>query len=115
MRKLFDSENDLDLELNEDITKSVTVEEVKKDSVKIKIVASANIKPKIDKDELLKELAGLSWDEGKNYLNELNYAQKNPEVIFNPMNYPQFLKRFSKREGRVLIELKEIEVEAESE
>lgn len=112
---LFESDKDLELELSEDITKSVTVEEVKKDSVKIKIVASANIKPKIDKDELLKELAGLSWDEGKNYLNELNYAQKNPEVIFNPMNYPQFLKRFSKREGRVLIELKEIEVESESE
>lgn len=112
---LFESDKDIELELSEDITKSVTVEEVKKDSVKIKIVASANIKPKIDKDELLKELAGLSWDEGKNYLNELNYAQKNPEVIFNPMNYPQFLKRFSKREGRVLIELKEIEVEAESE
>lgn len=112
---LFESDKDMELELSEDITKSVTVEEVKKDSVKIKIVASANIKPKIDKDELLKELAGLSWDEGKNYLNELNYAQKNPEVIFNPMNYPQFLKRYSKREGRVLIELKEIEVEAESE
>lgn len=112
---LFESDKDIELELSEDITKSVTVEEVKKDSVKIKIVASANIKPKIDKDELLKELAGLSWDEGKNYLNELNYAQKNPEVIFNPMNYPQFLKRYSKREGRVLIELKEIEVEAESE
>lgn len=112
---LFESDKDIELELSEDITKSVTVEEVKKDSVKIKIVASANIKPKIDKDELLKELAGLSWDEGKNYLNEQNYAQKNPEVIFNPMNYPQFLKRFSKREGRVLIELKEIEVEAESE
>ncbi len=113
--KLFESDKDLELELSEDITKSVTVEEVTKDSVKIKIVASANIKPKINKDELLKELAGLSWDEGKNYLNDLNYAQKNPEVIFNPMNYPQFLKKFSKREGRVLIELKEIEVESKSE
>jgi len=113
--KLFESDKDIEVELSEDITKSVTVEEVKKDSVKIKIVASANIKPKIDKDELLKELAGLSWDEGKNYLNTLNYAKKNPEVTFNPMNYPQFLKRFSKREGRVLIEIKEVEVESESE
>lgn len=113
--KLFESDKDLELELSEEITKSVTVEEVKKDSVKIKIVASANIKPKINKDELLKELSALSWDEGKNYLNSLKYAQKNPEVIFNPMNYPQFLKRFSKKEGRVLIEIKEVEVESKTE
>lgn len=113
--KLFENDEDLELELSEDITKSVTVEEFKKDSVKIKIVASANIKPKINKDELLKDLAGLSWDEGKNYLNELNYAEKKPEVIFNPVNYPQFLKKFPKRKGRILIELKEVDVESKSD
>jgi hypothetical protein len=113
--KLFENDKDMELELSEDITKSVTVDEVKKDSVKIKIVASANIKPKINKDELLKDLAGLSWDEGKNFLNELDYAEKKPEVIFNPVNYPQFLKRFPKRKGRILIELKEVEIESKSD
>lgn len=112
---LFESEKDLELDLGDDIQKEVTVEEAKTGSVKIKIVASGDIKPKIDKEELVSELKGLEWDEGKNLLNSLNYAVKKPDATFDPMNYPAFLKRFPTREGGILIEIKDIEVSEDDE
>lgn len=112
---LFESDKDLELELSEDIETKVTVEEAKENSVKIKIIARANIKPKIEKDKLIEELVGLKWDNGKNYLNSLNFAEKKPEATFSPKWYPAFLKRFPTRNGGVLIEIKEVEITEKEE
>ena len=108
---LFESEKDLELVLGDEINKEITIEESTKDLVKIKIVASANIKPKIDKDQLTDELKGMSWEEGREYVDSLKYAQREAEVTFNPMNYPAFLKRFPERRGGILISIVELEVE----
>ncbi len=108
---LFESNKDLELVLGDDIQKSITVEESKKSVVKIKIVAKATIKPKVDKDQLQNKLKGMEWDEGKTYLNTLNYAQRKPEAVFNPLNYPAFLQRFPDRRGGVLVSIVELEAE----
>ena len=111
--KLFDSERDLDLELNEDIKTDISVVEAKKDIIKIKIAASTTVKPQIDKKKIEEDLMGLSWKEGNEYLNNLQFADKKPEAVFYPEKYPKFLKRFPDRRGGVLIEVKEIEVAQE--
>lgn len=107
---LFESDRDLELVLGDEIEKKITVEESKKDSIRIKIVAKATIKPKIDKEKLAEELKGMEWEEGREYINSLKYAERKPEITFNPMNYPSFLKRFPERRGRVLISIIELEV-----
>jgi len=113
--KLFDSENDLDLELNEDIKTDISVVEAKKDSIKIKIVASSTVKPKVNKDKIAQDLMGMGWKDGIEYLSSLQFAEKKPEAVFYPEKYPTFLKRFPDRKGGVLIEIKEIEVAQESD
>ena len=113
--KLFDSENDLDLELNEDIKIDISVVEAKKDSIKIKIVASSTVKPKVNKDKIAQDLMGMGWKDGIEYLSSLQFAEKKPEAVFYPEKYPTFLKRFPDRKGGVLIEIKEIEVAQESD
>jgi len=108
---LFESDKDLELTLGDDIDKEITVEESTKDSVRIKIVAKSSIKPKVDKDALASELKGMEWEEGREYINSLKYAERKSEITFNPMNYPSFLKRFPERRGGVLISVVELEVE----
>ncbi|HPP18712.1 MAG TPA: hypothetical protein PLT51_01900 [Candidatus Dojkabacteria bacterium] len=113
--KLFDSENDLDLELNEDIKTDISVVEAKKDSIKIKIVASSTVKPKVNKDKIAQDLMGMGWKDGIEYLSSLQFAEKKPEAVFYPEKYPTFLKRFPDRKGGVLIEIKEVEVAQEDD
>lgn len=112
--KLFDNENDLDLELNEDIKTDISVVEAKKDSIKIKIVASSTVKPKVNKDKIAQDLMGMGWKDGIEYLSSLQFAEKKPEAVFYPEKYPTFLKRFPDRKGGVLIEIKEVEVAQEN-
>lgn len=111
--KLFDSENDLDLELNDDIKIDISVVEAKKDVVKIKIIASTTVKPKVNKDKIAQDLMGMGWKEGIEYLSSLQFGEKKPDAVFYPEKYPTFLKRFPDRKGGVLIEIKEIEVTQE--
>ena len=113
--KLFDSEKDLDLELNEDIKIDISVVEAKKDSIKIKIVASSTVKPKVNKDKIAQDLMGMGWKDGIDYLSSLQFAEKKPEAVFYPEKYPTFLKRFPDRKGGVLIEIKEVEVAQEDD
>jgi hypothetical protein len=113
--KLFDNENDLDLELNEDIKTDISVVEAKKDSIKIKIIASSTVKPKVNKDKIAQDLMGMGWKDGIEYLSSLQFAEKKPEAVFYPEKYPTFLKRFPDRKGGVLIEIKEVEVAQEDD
>jgi len=113
--KLFDSENDLDLELNDDIKIDISVVEAKKDSIKIKITSSTTVKPKVNKEKITQDLMGMGWKEGIEYLTGLQFGEKRPEAVFYPEKYPTFLKRFPDRKGGVLIEIKEVEVTQEGD
>jgi hypothetical protein len=52
----------------------------------------------------------MKWEEGIEYINSLKYAEKKPEITFNPQNFPSFLKRFPQRRGGVLVTISELEV-----
>ena len=108
---LFESDNDLELVLGDDLDIDISVEESAKDTVKIKIVAKSKIKPKIDKTELENTLRGMSWEEGKKYVDNLNYAERKSDITFTPSNYPTFLKRFPDRRGGVMITIVDFDVE----
>lgn len=110
-KNLFESDNDVELVLGDEIDKSLTVEESDKDVVKIKLVAKSTIKPKIEKTVLENTLRGMAWDEGINYINNLKYAERKAVITFLPQKYPTFLKRFPDRKGGVMIEIQELEVQ----
>jgi len=106
---LFESEEDLELELGEEIETDISIEDIEGDIVKVKIIAKALVKPDVNKTEIQNKLKGMEWEEGKGYINSLNYSERVSSVVFQPMNYPSFLKRFPTREGRILVEVEDYE------
>ena len=106
-KNLFEKENNLELALGEDISKEVTVVQNDNNGVKVKLTAKASVKPKINKDEIISQLKSMSWTEGNEYLKNLSYSEKETEVEFNPKNFPETLKYFPKKQGGILIEVKE--------
>ena len=108
---LFESDKDLELVLGDNLDIDISIEESAKNTVKIKIVAKSNIKPKIDKTALENTLRGMSWEEGKEYADNLKYAERKSEITFTPANYPAFLKRFPDRRGGVMVTITELEVD----
>ncbi|MBI2357299.1 hypothetical protein HYV12_04585 [Candidatus Dojkabacteria bacterium] len=107
-QNLFENSGDIKLELDENIQKEITVEEVKGDTVKIKVVAKGEVKPKIDKNEIVKKLQGKSWKEGEKILKEMKYTDKKTEYSFSPSYFPEWLKYFPQRQGRIILTVKEI-------
>ena len=105
---LFESESDLALKLDDDITTEVTVSEVGSDSIKINLKASGSVEPEIDKDQIAEDLQGNSWDDGIKYLDNLDFVAQNTEVTFEPDYFPENYRYFPGRQGRILVEIKKI-------
>ncbi|HOV29955.1 MAG TPA: baseplate J/gp47 family protein [Candidatus Dojkabacteria bacterium] len=106
-KNLFEKENNLELALGDDISKEITVIQNDNNGVKVKLTAKASVKPKINKDEIISQLKNMSWTDGNQYLKNLSYSEKETEVEFNPKNFPDKLKYFPKKQGGILIEVKE--------
>ncbi|MCD4811047.1 hypothetical protein K8R14_00365 [bacterium] len=109
-QNLFDSEEGLNLTLTGDIEKELTVEESDK-KVMIKLVASSSVEPKIDREGIIEDLMGLSWKEGNEYVKNLSFTSRDPLVVFTPESFPQKLRHFPSRQGRVNVEIKQDMVE----
>jgi hypothetical protein len=107
--KLFESEEDLELELGDDIETDISIESIKDGVVKVKIVASSLIKPDIDRNVIANKLKGMKWEEGRDYINTLEYSDKKASIVFQPENYPTFLKIFPERDGRIIIGIETVE------
>ncbi len=107
-QKLFEESGDIKLELDEDIKKEITVEEAKDEKIKIKVVASGEVKPKIEKNEIIKKLQGKDWESGVKILKDMKYTDKKTEYTFNPEYFPDWLKYFPSRQGRIVVEIKHI-------
>lgn len=110
-QNLFESNNDWELVLGDNIEKELTVEESTDDTVKIKLVAEANIKPDVDKVAIESKLKGMKWSDGLVYLETLNFAAQPTEVEFNPSSFPDFLKYFPSKRGGILISVLELQSE----
>jgi len=107
-KNLFQTDQNLDLTLGEDIQKDVSVVQKTDNSVLIKLIASGSVQPKIDKTEIVNTLKGKKWKEGTTYLDGLKYSDKATMYEFNPVNFPQSLYYFPKRQGGILVEIVDI-------
>lgn len=104
-KNLFQSDQNLDLTLGDDIEKTVSVVQSTDSSVLIKLTAKGSVQPKIDKASIVTKLQSMSWVDGIKYLTSLNYSDKATVYEFNPVNFPEKLRYFPKRQGGVLIEV----------
>ncbi len=107
-KNLFQSDQNLELTLGEDIEKDVSVVQNTDSSVLIKLIASGSVQPKIDKAEIVNTLKTMKWKDGATYLENLKYSDKTTMYEFNPVNFPNSLYYFPKRQGGVLVEIVDI-------
>ena len=106
---LFETEGDWDLELDEKIEKEISVVESNAEGITIKLIAKGTVKPKVDKERIIEELKGKNWEEGNEYIQSLSFSDKDALVDFIPEWFPEWLKSFPKRQGGIIIEVREVE------
>lgn len=107
-KNLFESEQNLELALGDNVEKDISVIQNDKNGVKIKLTAKASVKPKIDKNDIVNKLKGENWESGNSYLKSLNFSEKQTEIEFNPTNFPDNLRYFPDKQGGILVEIKEV-------
>jgi hypothetical protein len=106
-QNLFESSTDAELELDQDVEQEITVEEIDGEQVKVKLVASSRVKPEIKKSDIIDQLKGKGWEEGLRVLDDLSFATKPTEVQFLPEYFPEAIRVFPGRQGRILITIVE--------
>ncbi len=102
-KNLFETDKDWDLELDKEIEKEISVIESNEQGVKIKLIAKSSVKPKVDKNKIIDDLKSMNWEEGQEYLKNYEFSEKETKIEFLPEKFPEFLKRFPKRQGGVMI------------
>lgn len=112
---LFRADGDVSLELDENIETEITVEEIDGDNVTIKFWAKGNVRPRVDTEEIEKSLLGKSWDDGIKILEKMEYSDKDAKIKFYPEYFPEFLRHFPNRKGRVIVQTNLIETEVVTE
>jgi len=106
-QNLFESKKDIDLKLDTNIKKNISVLSVKNEIVKVKLEASTSVKPEINKEEIITMLKNKSWEDGNDLLKDLTFTSKEADVKFFPDYFPTFLKTFPSRQGRILLSIVE--------
>ncbi len=91
------------MELDKEIEKEISVIESNEQGVKIKLIAKSSVKPKVDKNKIIDDLKSMNWEEGQEYLKNYEFSEKETKIEFLPEKFPEFLKRFPKRQGGVMI------------
>ena len=107
-KNLFETDKNLELTLSDEITKEISVVENNPTSPKIKLVAKAQIKPKVEKQSIVDAIKGKKWEEGLQILNTFVFSDKKTEVVFEPKSFPEKLKYFPTKSGGIVIELQEV-------
>lgn len=111
-QNLFESDGDIDLKLDDDILVEISVETVDAttNTVTVKMKVSGVVKPTVDKNQIIEDLSGQSWENGINYLEGLDYVSKPTDVTFTPDWFPEGLRYFPSRQGRIVVYVHEVEV-----
>jgi hypothetical protein len=102
-KNLFETSEDVELELADEVDAKYTVTGSKEESIKVKLEASGVVTPKISKDEIVATLKGMKWGEGIKYLTEFDYSDEQIQIGFEPSIFPEWIRYFPSRQGRVLI------------
>lgn len=97
------------LVLSEDVESEIKIVEVKKESAKVSLTASSWVRPNIDRNALINELKGKSWAEGVAILESKSLSNQPPQAEFQPESFPQWLRYFPTRQGRMFVNIEEIE------
>ncbi|HCC67644.1 TPA: hypothetical protein DEP90_00275 [Patescibacteria group bacterium] len=111
-QNLFENSEGIALTLTGDIDKELTVEESEGD-IKIKLIASSSVEPSVNKEAIVNDLKGMSWEDGNEYINSLSFTSGNPSIEFIPTSFPQKLRHFPSRQGRVDVKIEKDTVENE--
>ncbi len=110
-KNLFETTEDVELELADEVETDYTVTGTEDSNIKIKVEASGVVTPKISKDEITEKLKGMDWAEGINYLTEFDYSDQKIQISFEPSVFPEWLRYFPSRQGRILISIIYVEGE----
>jgi hypothetical protein len=102
-KNLFETSEDVELELADEVDAKYTVTGSKEESIKVKLEASGVVTPKISKDEIVATLKGMKWGEGIKYLTGFDYSDEQIQIGFEPSIFPEWIRYFPSRQGRVLI------------
>jgi hypothetical protein len=105
---LFETDKDWQLELDEDIEKEISVVESNAQGISIKLVAKSTVKPRVDTEDILSDLKEKNWEDGVQYLKDLEFSDRETRVEFFPEWFPESLKRFPRRQGGVLISIGDV-------
>ena len=111
-QNLFENSEGIALTLTGDIDKELTVEESEGD-IKIKLIASSSVEPSVNKEAIVNDLKGMSWEGGNEYINNLSFTSGNPSIEFIPTSFPQKLRHFPSRQGRIDVRIEKDTVENE--
>jgi hypothetical protein len=106
---LFETEGDWDLELDEEIEKEISVVESNAEGITIKLTAKGIVKPEVNEESIVKDLKGMDWEEGNDYIQSLSFSEKDALVDFIPEWFPEWLKSFPGRQGGIIIDVEEVE------
>lgn len=107
-QNLFESSEGLDLTLTGEIKKDLKVEE-KDGKISITLTASSSVEPSVNKEDIINDLRGMSWNEGVEYLNSLSFtADKDPVISFAPEGFPQKLRHFPSKQGKIDIRIERV-------
>ena len=104
-KDLFENGNDVDLELADDINTDFSVTGKDASSIKVKMDASGVVTPKIDKDSIVKNLSGKGWSDGLSYISTFDYSDQKIKLDFDPSFFPEWIRYFPTRQGRILISI----------
>ncbi len=90
---------------------TVSYELTKEDrtAIEVKMTIASVLKPEIDKDKIIADLTGLGWKDGVEYLDDLDFHAKDPELSFSPEWVPKFLWKFPKGHNKIILHVREIE------
>jgi hypothetical protein len=108
-QNLFENNDEsLNLILKGEVKKDLQVNEDEGD-IEIVLTASSSVEPEVNKEELTNSLKGKKWEEGVDYLNNLSFtADRDPVVTFAPEGFPQGLRYFPSRQGRIHLIIEEV-------
>jgi len=108
-KNLFEGSKDIELILDSEIIKNITFKNIEGTTVHVDMTVSGSVIPKIDERKIVEYLQGMKWDEGNKYLKGLSFFTFEPVVSFTPTWIPEKLWYFPSRQGRILLNISEVE------
>jgi len=108
-KNLFEGSEDIELILDSEIIKNITFKSIEGTTVNVDMTVSGSVIPKVDEQKIIDYLQGMNWAEGKKYLQGLSFFTYEPTISFTPTWIPENMWYFPSRQGRILLNVSEVE------